>query len=283
MRTTIKGLCAGLAVALAAACGGTGTGSGEAVTAATAVHVRVSGPGTAMPLVEALSKEYGRTHAGVAFEFISGTNSGGALRGVQEGTLEMAVVNRDLKAEERSDAVSYTAFAREAIAFAAPADRSLEGVTTQQVKDVYAGRLTTWAQLGSGQGPLIVLDRDEDESARKLVLLPVLDGEPVAAPTSVLTKAGEMASALQSTPGAFGYTPVGYLQVKDVQGVRPLELDGVAPTAANVSAGTYPWALTFGLVTRQDAPPGLVDFVRYVNGAEARAFLADHEYAPPRA
>lgn len=251
------------------------------VPAAAQVQVRVSGSGTAMPLVEALSQEYVRTHPDVGFSFDTGTNSGGAIRGVTDGGLELAVVNRELKPDERQPTLSYSRFAREAVAFAVQADRELDGVTTQQVRDVYAGRATDWAQLGSVAGPLIVLDRDEDESARKFVLIPLLGDEQVGATTTTLAKASEMANALESTPGAFGYTPVGYLKVKQLLGVRVLDLDGVAPTAQNVSAGSYPWSLTLGLVHQDDAPPGVIDFVQWVTGAEGQAIISGYGYAPP--
>ena len=268
-----------LAVAALSACGG---GATQVATAApTGTQVRVSGSGTAMPLVRKLAQEYTRAHPDVRFDFTPGTNSGGAISGVKAGTFDLAVVNRTLKPAEADGSVSYVAIARDAVAFAVGPGAQVDDVTTAQVRRIYGGKVVDWRQLGATAGPMVVLDRDPDESARKLFLLPVLDGRPIGARTTELMKASEMADALAGTPGAFGYTAVGYLKAAGVVGVRPLSLDGTAPTADNVTAGTYPWALTLALVHGSDDPKALREFVAFAAGSSASATREASGYAPP--
>ncbi|MDP9398238.1 MAG: substrate-binding domain-containing protein [Actinomycetota bacterium] len=230
--------------------------------------------------MQRLAEVYGRSHPGVRFELLSGTNSGAAVRGVVEGTLDLAVMNRDLKAEEQAEPVRYTSFARDAVTFATPESGPVRGLSSDEVRDVYAGKVRSWEKLGGERQGVVVLDRDPDESARKLVLLPFMADRPVAAQTTVLAKAGEMADALQGTPGALGYTSVGYLQATGQLGVRLLALDGIEATAANVASGRYPWHLTFGLVTRADAPDALRSFVDFARGEEGQRILSGYGYAP---
>ncbi len=45
-----------------------------------------------MPALQKLAEVYAQKHPEVQFDFQGGTNSGGAIRGVIEGTLELAVV-----------------------------------------------------------------------------------------------------------------------------------------------------------------------------------------------
>lgn len=272
-----------LALAALTACG-TGdatTASGEPAQAAPApVEVRVSGSGTVMPLIERLAEAYQRTEPGLRFVFAQGTNSGGGIKGVKDGTLDLAAVNRELKPEE-APGVELVPLARDAVAFAVGPDIDRKDVSAQDVRRIYGGEVTDWAQLGEPAGTLVVLDRDEDESARKLVLVPLLAGQPVGARTVVLAKASEMAEALTGTPGALGYTAVGYLRAKGIDGVRLLSLDGIAPTAAAVADGSYPWSLDLAVVHAQDADPALRDFVAFASGPAAAEVLEAHGYAPP--
>jgi len=264
-------------VTLAGCSGGTSEADPEQTQ-----QVRVSGSATAVPLVAKLAEEYSRTHPQVRFTFDAGSNSGGAIDAVQAGSLDLAVVNRELEPQEEAGGVAYRSIARDAVAFAVDEDSQLSAVNTRQVRDVYGGRIRDFAGLGSPPRPIVVLDRDADDSARKLVLLPVMGTEPVAAEAAVLAKASEMTNALSGTRGAFGYTAVGYLKISGSTGIRLLALDSVEPTADNVVRGDYPWSLTFGLVTGKQASPELADFVTFSAGPEASDVLTRYGYAPPK-
>ncbi|MDP9457765.1 MAG: substrate-binding domain-containing protein [Actinomycetota bacterium] len=102
---------------MVSACAGGIEGNDEPNDSEVAV-VRVSGSGTALPLAEKLAEAYGRDHPEVKLRFDAGTNSGGAIEGVLEGTLELAVANRPLSEDEAGEPLDYLPFARDAVAFA---------------------------------------------------------------------------------------------------------------------------------------------------------------------
>jgi phosphate transport system substrate-binding protein len=232
-----------------------------------------------MPLVQELSKAYEARHGGGAFQFDAGTNSGGAIRGVVDGTLDVAVVNRPLKEEEATQGVKYHPFAKDAIVFAVHAPDGATRLSTNQVRSIYAGTVSDWSALGGRPGPIVVLDRDEDESARKLVLVPLLGGQPVKARTTVLAKASEMTDALQATPNAIGYSSLGLLRLRGTENVQTVALDGVEANIGSIQDSSYPWHLTFGLVVKADGSPELARFVQFVNSPEARPVLERFGYA----
>lgn len=202
--------------------------------------LRVSGSGTALPPVEKLAEVYGVEHPETELQFEPGTNSGGAIKGVLDGTLDLAVANRPLSEEEEGEPIVYTPFAKDAVAFVANGSGEVEGLSTDQVRDVYGGGLTNWEQLGGSAADIVVLDRDEVELARKLVLVPLMNGRPVEARTVVLNKAGEMIEAMKSTPNSLGYSSLGLLSGEDNPELRILALDGVMPSPeAVLGASTH--------------------------------------------
>lgn len=243
--------------------------------------IRVSGSGTALPLVKKLADAFRRQHPEAAFEFLAGTNSGGAVQGLVMDTLDLAVVNRPLLATEADEGLAYREFARDAIAFAVNLPSPIYGLSRDQMQEVYGGSLVDWKQLGGESTPILVLDRDEDESARKLVLLPLLDGRSVKARAIVLATADDMVMALEGTPNALGYTSLGLLRIRKTPRVRVLALDGEIPGAHTLAQGSYPWYLTFGLVNRLDASPSLRSFVDFALGPMGRQVLEEYGYAGP--
>ncbi|MFN8526937.1 MAG: substrate-binding domain-containing protein [Chloroflexota bacterium] len=270
----------GAALFLAGCSWSSSTTRTPAKPAAPAHTFSVSGSGGALPSARALAEAYAVQHPEVAFRFERGTNSGGAIRGVAEGTLDIAVVNRPLSPEEAAKPLSYTAYAKDAVAFVATPSAPVAGLSRAQIQAIFGGDATSWSQLGGPDEPVIVLDRDEDESMRKLVLLPLLAGRPIGATTTVLTSADEMMSALRDTPGALGYATFGGLKVANVRTDRVIAIDGVVPSSSTVGNGTYPWNLTFGLVVRGDAPPALHAFAAAACGNWGAGVLEKLGYAP---
>ncbi len=241
--------------------------------------VRVSGSGSALPFVQELAKAFARANPDVEFRFEPGTNSGGAIRGVVQGTLDLAAVNRPLSEAEAKEDLQYIPFARDAVVFAVHLPNTVQRLTTGQVREIYAGRITDWKLVGGTAGAIIVLDRDPDESQRKLAFLPLMGGTQVTARTVVLSKASEMIDALASTPGAIGYTSLGLLRLAQLRTVRALILDGVLPSPQSLMTGGYPWSVTFGLAYRSNAKE-TTRFVEFVRSAEGRRVIERYDLAP---
>lgn len=77
-----------------------------------------------------------------------------------------------------------------------------------------------------------------------------------------------------ATPGAIGYLSLGYLD----ESTRAVALNGVAPTVANVTAGTYPLRRTLYLVTLGDPTPAAQAWLDFVRSAEGQSLVAAAGY-----
>lgn len=240
--------------------------------------VSVSGSGNGLPIIEALAAAYGTAHPDVQIRVSVGADSGGAVAGVAAGTLDVAVLSRALTAREAGGSLEYYAFAADAVAFAVHLSQPPTNLTSAQIRAIYRGALTDWRQVGGPSEPILVLDRDEGESTRRLGLVPLMAGQPVKARTIVLYTEGDMLKALEDTPGSIGYVSLGALKLRRLAGVTVPTLDGMAPGPKSLKSGAYPWRLTLGLAIRHDAFPAARDFVSYVLGSKGRAVLEENGY-----
>jgi phosphate transport system substrate-binding protein len=266
------------ATTLLAACGQRPVAQQATPATPASVTVRVSGSGGAMPAVQKLGEGYDALVPGVRLNYLSGTNSGGAIRGVIDGSLDIAVSNRQLSEIESREPVLSFPFARDAAAFAVHRSVPLPGLRGSEIRDLYSGTITNWREVGGPDAPVIVLDRDEDESLRKLALMPLMAGRPVVNGTVTLTSASDMANALDATPYAIGYSSLGLLNLRASKHVVPIALDEVIPGGASVASGAYPWSLTFFLVVRANAPGAARAFVEHAVASSSRV-LGPYEYA----
>jgi phosphate transport system substrate-binding protein len=262
----------GLPVALAG-CGGAPWSAAAVATPVPEAPLVISGSGTALPLVQELARGFTAQNPAATFRFESGTNTGGAIRGLVQGTMDLAAANRTLTEAELREGLMAQPFAHDAVAFAVNEPNALQGLTTDRLQQVYAGAVTDWEQLGGLPGAIVVLDRDADESARKDILLPFMAGRPVAARTVVLPLAPEMVRALETTPRSVGYSTVGLLSVLQARNVRSLTLDGIVPGRDALVAGRHPWSLTYSLVSRGDAPAPVRRFLAFATSPAGQRIL----------
>lgn len=240
--------------------------------------IKVSGSGTSLPVVQKLAEAYTQKHPNTQLQFESGTNSGGAIQGVVKGNLDLAVVNRPLSKSEAKEALAYNPFARDRFVFVVHKPSPVQDLSEAQVRDIYSGKLTNWQQLGGSSAPILVLDHDPDESARKLGLIPFMQGREVKAQTIVLAKAKEMVKALESTPNSLGYSSRGLLKTMQAQEIEILRLNSNTSSRSAISSDSDAWHLTLGLVHRRQPSSSLQGFVNFALSQEGRQILGKYGY-----
>ncbi|MHB1340963.1 MAG: substrate-binding domain-containing protein [Coriobacteriia bacterium] len=244
---------------------------------AAAERIRVSGSGTCLPLLEILTRHYGEDRAD--FVYLPGLHSGGGIKGVANGDLEIGAVSRELTAEEQDLDLEYTLLSTDGLAIAVHPSVTIDGLTTDQVKDIYSGVYANWSELGGPDLVITILDRNEDESAKIILREYVLGPDLEITPKAVnLYYEPDMIEGLQSTVGAIGYFSLGYGLSQDVP-VRYLKLDGVEPSVENINNGTYKMIRPLGVVTRTDASAEVRAFLGWASGSETAELIESQGYA----
>jgi phosphate transport system substrate-binding protein len=276
-----------LACSLVGCTASPGSQSPQISTSPSVGIIKVSGSGSALPVVQKLAEAYTQKHPDTQLQFEPGTNSGGAIQGVVKGNLDLAAVNRPLSKSEAKEALAYFPFARDPFVFVVHKPVPVKNLSAEQVRDIYSGKLTNWQQLGGASAPILVLDRDPDESARKLGLIPFMQGREVKAKTIILAKAKEMVQALESTPNSLGYSSRGLLKTMQAQEIEILRLDGNSNVSSQsaavripqgIATNSYPWHLTLGLVHRRQPSSSLQGFVNFALSPEGRQILEKYGY-----
>ena len=242
--------------------------------------LRLSGSGTCVPMLHVLTDNY--ESDAVEWRYLPGLHSGGGIKGVAAGDFEVGAVSRELKPEEEALGLVYTKLSDDGIVIAVHPSVTLDGLSTQQVNDIYAGRYSNWAELGGPDLPITILDRNEDESAKMVMRKHVFGPDLAISPKAVaLYYEADMIQGVQSTAGAIGYFSLGYSISRDIP-VRHLALDGVEATVENIRNGSYRVVRPLGVVTSPAAGPEMTAFLEWAVSDEARSLLEAHGFAAAR-
>lgn len=108
--------------------------------------VVIGGSSSVTPVMEALAEAYKGVNPDADL-IIQATDSTTGMNAVLEGICEIGMASRGLKDSERSGGLTPTVIALDGIVVAVNTKNPLEGLTRDQVKEIYTGVLTEWAEV----------------------------------------------------------------------------------------------------------------------------------------
>lgn len=222
----------GLAVATAAI-----AGLAVAPGAAGAVTIFGSGSSANVPYLEALFKEYRKVDPKVRFVFNANNGNAGA-KDVQDGKSQFAIQTRPPLPSDSG--LSYSKLFLDGLCVAVHPGNDVNGLSIQQVRDVFLGTVTEWSGLGSNlTAPISAFGRFSTAGLYTFFQSAVLGGQTQSSNVTALDKDGEVAVAVSRNQAGIGY--VGLANSRPgVSGVKRLRLNGQPCDASAIRTLRYP-------------------------------------------
>jgi phosphate transport system substrate-binding protein len=259
------------------ACGSSATETTEETAVIPQTTLTLAGSGGASTVLKYLASAYREDHSNVTFEFLSGSSSGGGVEGALNGSLDLGVMSRPPKDSEVAAGIEYLAFATDRIAIATSSDLSITGLTSQQVKDIFLGKITNWATVGGPDATINVLVRDEDESSTQILRAKLFEDADFAAGSVVFTSDGDVRDALTKVTHAIAFLSYSGLRLSDTN-AHALAIDGQDP--ANLSSA-YPYDRMLGVAYIPANAARIQSFLDFLAGPDAKALLAEEGINQP--
>ncbi|MBQ2729624.1 MAG: substrate-binding domain-containing protein [Clostridia bacterium] len=144
-------------------------------------------------------------------------------------------------AEEKGVELVYVPVGLEGFVFFVNKNNPVEDLTTEEVRDIYAGEITNWKELGGPYRPINPVTRLEGSGSQSA--MNAFMGEREIAKKSPLVIMGG------SIGFSFRYYMDGIVENSDV---KMLSLNGVYPSAENIQNGSYPIIAKFFAIYRAD-------------------------------
>jgi len=220
------------------------------------------------------------------------TNTPGAYYRLIHGQCDLIFVASPSD-EQLSDAakagveLELTPIAAEAFVFFVHADNPLEGLTVEQVRRIYSGRITEWNELGVEYPGSITAYQRPKNSGSQTALESLMGDIPLMDPPSEVSPDGfgmdDIVSAVEyrNTPDALGYSFRFYLTSMLDSDVKLLALDGIAPTAESIANGTYPIIEPIYAVSRKgETNPNVQAVLGWLLSEQGKELIRRCGYAP---
>ena len=108
--------------------------------------VVVAGSSSVTPLMEKLKEAYTKVNSNANIE-VQQSDSTTGITSASDGLCDIGMASRDLKDEEKSSGLTATVIATDGIAVIVNKENPTDGLTSDQVKSIYVGDTTDWADV----------------------------------------------------------------------------------------------------------------------------------------
>ncbi len=147
----------------------------------------------------------------------------------------------------------------DALVFIVNEDNPVQALTRQQLRDIYAGKITNWKDVGGKDQEIVAFQRGEDSGSQTLFKKLLIQGGELMTPPTELAPAamGELVDSIadyNNSANAIGFSVYYYIdQMYSKPGLRLLAVDGVTPGNDALADGSYPLCNDFYAVIHPDA------------------------------
>jgi phosphate transport system substrate-binding protein len=263
------------------------SGSTAGANGSTSGSIIVAGSTTVTPLMTALVTSFNEVHPDINIEVQElGTSAG--INATIDGVSDIAMSSRLLTAEEQERGLNPTLIALDGMGVIVHPDNPITDISTYQIRDIFRGYITNWSEVGGDDALITVVSREAGSGARVSFesFTGVYDEVEVGESTVQASAVSPMAVISSGTGGVLASVSgnryaIGYLTT----GVNPdtikhLSIDGVSFSTSAVLDGSFPFANSFFLGTRDDVNETAQYFVNWILSPAGQQAVVDAEFVP---
>ncbi len=211
-------------------------------------------------------------------------SGGGATKGIREANNGNADIGGSCRPSLRNkfpakEGDAYmTLVAWDALVPIVNKNNPVGSITSQQMKDIFLGKITNWKDVGGPDKKILVVARKGKISgvgfSTRIIIFK--DANIDYTPNAMLLKSsGPVENKVQHDPLAIGITGISSAKkrVKAGKPIKILKVDGKKANVANIGSGQYPTYRPLYLITK-GKPTGIIkDFMNWVVSAEGQKIV----------
>ncbi|MDL2316523.1 phosphate ABC transporter substrate-binding protein [Desulfovibrio sp. OttesenSCG-928-A18] len=214
-----------------------------ASTALATEEVIISGSTTVLPVMQKAGEAFMAANPGITLS-ISGGGSGSGIKALNDGLCQIAMSSRDIKKSElelgakNGVTAVRTAIAVDALIPVVHPENPVKNLSAAQLKDIYAGRITNWKEVGGHDGKIVVVSRDTSSGTYETWEEIIMKKEKVTPAALLQASNGAVVQTVSANKRAIGYIGFGYL----TDSLKKLDVGGIEATPQTALAKQWPIA-----------------------------------------
>ena len=202
--------------------------------------LQIEGSTTVGPIADAFAEYFKEKNPRLDIT-VKKTGSGDGAAALVDGRVDVATMSRFMKAEEFKKAVANGvlpvahAVALDGVAIVVHPSNPVTALTTEQIRNIYMGRIRNWREVGGPSMPIVVISRDTSSGTYEVFEEKIMDNQPMHSSVEYVNANPQAHARVRSTSGAIGYVGLGFVDDE----VKAVKVDGALPTRETVASGAY--------------------------------------------
>lgn len=239
------------------------------------VEIVVGGTGAALGAMQSLGDAYTATVPHVRLRIVPSLGSGGGIKALAAGAIQVAVSSRPLSDDERAKGLVERELIRTPFIFAVQQKAPMTQVTLAELAEAYAGTRGAWkdgTKVRPILRPLTDIDTEVLSEMSPALRLAVKTAHQLPGKNVAVTDT-DTADEIERVPGAIGTSTL-LLIKSEKRALKALDVEGVAATANNMRSGRYPYQKSIYVVVSGTSGPAAKAFVSFVASPAAAPLIA---------
>lgn len=222
------------------------------------------------PLTDAFIKNFTGEDE-ISEEYLDYTNTHPGYIRLVDGEVDLIVVTEaseeELKyAEENDVELEIIPVVREGFVFYVNANNPVDGLTIEQIQDIYTGEITNWKEIGGNDQEIKAFQRPENSGSQTGMLSLVMKDKKIMEPLkedlietmfAIIDLVSDYDNGLNSIGYSYYYYATTMFDTIDstvADRIKLLEINGVAPNNKTIKNEEYPLETAYYIVIRKDEP-----------------------------
>jgi len=242
---------------------------------AIAETIVIGGSGTDLATFKLLANKFHELNPSINVKLLPSIGSGGGIKAVGKGKIALCLMSRAPKNKEKTEGLIFKHYAQTPFVFSTHKDAEVDNLTTQNILDIYSGKMTHWSD-GYQIKPILRPSKDSDitilvnnfKDFDKIINRAYQRrGFPIA-----LTDQ-EAAQQIATIQGAIGTTTLALIKTED-KPIKAIKHNGIEPSPENIKSGHYKLYKDLYLCyDKNKSTDSLKRFVSFVNSNGGRTIL----------
>ncbi len=249
--------------------------------AVAAQNVVIKGSTTVLPVAQAALEAYMKTHPGINIS-LSGGGSGDGIKALVDKSTDIANSSREIKDKEitlaKEKGVSPVAhtIAIDALTPIVHPKNKVNGLTIDQLSQIYQGKITNWKEVGGDNLQIIIVSRDSSSGTFESWGHLVLNNAKVTPKAQLQASSGAVVQAVSKNRYAIGYVGIGYID----KAVKGLTVNGIPASAKTALSKEYPIARPLYMYTNGQPEGVVADFIKFVLSPAGQKLVVKEGFIP---
>jgi phosphate transport system substrate-binding protein len=239
------------------------------------VPITMAGSTAFQPFAEKLADQYMQSHNNVTIT-VQGGGSAVGIQSANSGAAQIGMADLVTLPQE-AKSLDAIVVAKDGIAVVVNPKNTVTNLTTDQVRDIFNGKITNWKELGGPDAQITVVSREAGSCTRSSFEQIIKDIN-LKRDALIQDSNGTIRETVANDANAVGYISHGLINEK----VKALKIDGQESTTESITNGNYKLVRPIFLLVKGQPQGEIKNFIDYILSSEGQQTIKSNGLLPAK-